>query len=107
MTCPNCNRTGNAFKRIFSKRSYGVNRYCVYCNAEVKVEYKWVKILILGVVILFALILFQLIMQFMGWPGMNGGVAGGLAAAAIAIFIRRSPFLEVSLISKPDKKSKK
>lgn len=107
MTCPNCKKSGNAFKRIFSKRSYGVNRYCIYCNAEVSVEYKWVKVLLLGVGTLLMLVLVQLTMQFAGMPGMNGGVAGGLAAAAIAIFIRRPPFVEIKLISKPKNKSKK
>ncbi len=106
MKCPNCNKSGNAFRRIFSKRSYGVNRYCIFCNAEVSVEYKWVKILVLGVFTLFGMILLQLILQFMGFPGINSGVAGGLAAAVIAIFIRRHPFVEITLISKPEKKKK-
>ncbi len=104
MICPNCNKSGNVFKRIFVKRSYGENRYCIYCNAEVSVEYKWFKILILGIVILFSLILLQLIMQFIGLPGMNSGVAGALAAAFIAIFIRRPPFVEIKLIKKAKKK---
>ncbi len=106
MKCPHCNKSGNAFRRIFSKRSYGVNRYCVFCNAEVSVEYKWLKILVLGVFTLFGLVLLQIILQFMGLPGINSGVAGGLAAAIIAIFIRRYPFVEINLISKPGKKNK-
>lgn len=108
MVCPNCKKSGNAFKRIFSKRpAYGQNRYCVYCNAEVSVEYNWGKVAILSFVVLIALIIIQLVIQSYGWPGMNGGVAGGLAAAIIAIFIKRSPFVDVQLISKPGKQKKK
>lgn len=107
MKCPNCGKSGNAFKRIFSKRSYGVNRYCVYCNAEVKIDYSWKKILILAIFTLFGLVLLQVILQFIGLPGINSGVAGGLAAAVLAIFIRRHPFVEISLVSKPEENKKK
>ncbi len=107
MVCPNCNKSGNVFRRIFVKRSYGENRYCIFCNAEVTVDYQWGKVMILGLVVLIALIIVQFLMQYYGWPGMNGGVAGGLAAAVIAIFIRRPPFVEITLIRRPGKNRKK
>jgi hypothetical protein len=102
MKCPHCKKSGNIFKRVFVKRSYGENHYCMYCNAEVKLEYKTKKILLLAVATLFGLVLTQLLLQFIGLPGMNSGVAGGIAGGTIAIFIQKHPFLEITLLNTPD-----
>lgn len=106
MECPNCHKQGNALKRIFSKRKGMPNRYCVYCNAEVKVNYNWSKISLLAAGIFVVLIILNYVLQTMGWPGITGGFAGGLAGAIIAVYMRKPPFMQVELI-KPSRKKRR
>jgi len=106
MECPNCHKTGNAFMRIFSRRGKSGTRFCTYCNAEVKLIYNWKKILILVVVVIIILVALNYILQSMGWPGITGGFAGGMAGAVIAIMMRRPPYLTIELVSKNKKKQR-
>lgn len=46
-------------------------------------------------------------MQAIGWPGISSGFAGGLGGSAIAVFMRKPPFLKVELISKTKTKKRK
>ncbi|MDD4156558.1 MAG: hypothetical protein PHY08_08315 [Candidatus Cloacimonetes bacterium] len=104
MECPNCHKTGNAFMRIFSKRGKSGSRFCTYCNAEVKLIYNWTRIFILVAVVIVVLIILNYVLQSLGWPGITGGFAGGMAGAVIAIFMRRPPFLKIELVNKNKKK---
>ncbi len=104
MECPNCHKQGNALKRIFSKRKGLENRYCVYCNAEVKLNYNWKKIILLAIGVFAGLVIINFLLQSFGWPGITGGFAGGLAGAIIAVYMRRPPFLSIELINKKKKK---
>ena len=107
MECPNCHKTGNVLKRIFSKRKCYENRYCAYCNAEVKLIYNWKNIFLLIALVIILLIIINFIMQAIGWPGISSGFAGGLGGSAIAVFMRKPPFLKVELISKTKTKKRK
>ncbi|MCK9254464.1 MAG: hypothetical protein GX793_02255 [Bacteroidales bacterium] len=105
MQCPNCNKTGNTFQRLFWKKKGQKNRFCIYCNAEVKLIYNWKRIALLSLVILVALVGLNFVLQYYNWPGINGGFAGGIGGALIAIYMRRPAFLKIELINKPKKKT--
>lgn len=68
--------------------------------------YNWKKIFFLVVLVLFALIIINIILQQFGWPGITGGFAGGIAGAFIAIMIQREPYLKIEA-AKPLKTRKK
>ena len=104
MECPNCHKSGNVLKRIFSRRGGSKTRFCIYCNAEVNLIYNWNKIFLLIAAIVVVLIVINVIFQAIGWPGITGGFAGGLAGAVIAVYMRRPPFLKVELVNKQKKK---
>ncbi|MDA3820748.1 MAG: hypothetical protein PF590_09840 [Candidatus Delongbacteria bacterium] len=101
MECPNCHHKGNLLKRPFVKRRGLPDQYCVNCGAWVRVRYKWKNIflLVLGVTVM--LLVVQLVLQSLNYPGLNGGMAGGIAGATTVIFMRRPAFVSVEL---PDKK---
>ncbi|MDD3686156.1 MAG: hypothetical protein PHE56_05255 [Bacteroidales bacterium] len=107
MKCPHCNRTGNAFQRIFMRQKGTKSRYCIFCGGEVVLKYNWGKIVLLSVGVLAGLILLNIILQIFGWPGINGGFAGGLGGAIIAIYMRKKPFLNIEAIAKEKKKRRK
>lgn len=107
MECPNCHKSGNAFKRIFSKRGTGDTRFCVYCNTEVRVIYNWSKILLLVLAIIAVLVIINLAIQNAGYPGISSGFAGGMAGAVLAIFMRRKPFLIIEPVITNRKKQAK
>ncbi len=104
MECPKCHRKGNALKRIFSRRKGFENRFCVHCNAEVKVIYNWSKIFLLILVIIAVLVILNIVLQAIGWPGISRGFAGGLGGAVIAVYMRRAPFVNIELVQKAKKK---
>jgi len=106
MECPNCHKTGNAFMRIFSRRGNTGSRFCTYCNAEVKLVYNWKRIFLLVAIVILVLIVLNFVLQYLGWPGITGGFAGGMAGAVIAIMMRRPPYLKIELVSKNKKKSR-
>ncbi len=107
MECPVCHKSGSAIKRIFSKRGSGDTRFCIYCNSEVRVNYKWGKIFLLTGAVILVLILVNVLLQYIGWPGISGGIAGGIAGAVIAISMSRPPFVEIELVEGKKKKNKK
>ena len=104
MECPNCHKKGNVLRKVFTRRKGFDNRFCIYCDAEVKTTFNWKKIflLILGIVV--GLIILNVVLQYIGWPGITGGFAGGLAGALIAVYMNRPPFITVDLIQKNKKK---
>ncbi|HXK81743.1 MAG TPA: hypothetical protein PLO05_06275 [Bacteroidales bacterium] len=104
MKCPNCNSTGNLLKRVFIKRKGLPNRYCVYCNAEVKLIYNWRKIFLLALIIIAVLMILHAVMVSVGLPGVSGGIAGGAAGAVLAIFMRKPPYLNIELVKHSNKK---
>jgi len=55
------------------------------------------------------LLVVQLVLQSLNYPGLNGGMAGGIAGATTVIFMRRPAFVSVELPGKkePDKPEKK
>ncbi len=107
MECPKCHRKGSVLKRVFSRRKGSDNRYCIYCDAEVKIIYNWKKIFLLILGIVFGLIILNFILQSAGWPGITGGFAGGTGGALIAVFMNRPPFVNVELVEKPKKKKRR
>ncbi len=107
MECPHCHKTGNVFQRLFTRRSKTGTRFCIYCNAEVRVNYKWMKIFLLALLLVVVLIVLNIVLQMIGWPGITGGFAGGIAGAVLAIYMRRPPFVEIELVPKQKKKSRK
>lgn len=104
MKCPRCNKTGNLFQRIFMQRKGSKSKFCIYCGAEVVLKFNWKKIAFLAIGVLVGLIVLNIVLQSLGWPGINGGFAGGMGGALIAVLMRRKPFLDVELISKEKKK---
>jgi hypothetical protein len=104
MECPNCHKSGNALKRIFSRRKGFENRFCVYCNAEVRVIYNWKKIFFLVAAVIGVLIIINIILQSIGWPGISGGFAGGMGGSVIAVFMHRPPFVNIELVKEVKKK---
>ncbi len=105
MKCPNCHKTGNTFKRIFSKRGNSTTKFCIYCNVEVNIIYNWKKIFLLVFVVILLLIIFDAILKYYEWPGISPGFAGGMAGATIAIFMQRPPFLRIEQIAKKKKRN--
>ncbi len=104
MKCPQCHRTGSIFQRLFTRKGKTGTRSCIYCDAEVMVKYKWGKVFLLAAVVFTILILVNLFLQMIGWPGITGSFAGGLAGAVMAVFMRRPPFVEIELVPKQKKK---
>lgn len=104
MICPNCKHSGNLLKRVFVKRKGLYNRYCVYCNAEVKIVYNWRKIFLLSLIVVAVLLLLHIILILIGLPGLSSGLAGGAAGAAIAIFMRKPSYVKIEMLTKPGKK---
>lgn len=80
------------------------SKFCIYCDAEVKLIYSWKKIIFLSIGVLIGLIVLNMVMRELGWPGLNGGFAGGMGGAVVAVFMRREPFLTVELVAKEKKK---
>lgn len=107
MECPNCHRRGNALKRIFSKRGNTGTRFCVYCNTEVRIIYNWKKIFVLSLVVLVLLLVLNVLLQMLGWPGITSGFAGGMGGAVIAIMIRREPYVKIELVNPPKTRKKR
>jgi hypothetical protein len=70
----------------------------------VNLVYNWNKIFLLIAAIIILLIVLNIVLQSLGYPGITGGFAGGLAGAVIAVYMRRPPFLKVELVSKQKKK---
>ncbi|MFO7878717.1 MAG: hypothetical protein ACQES0_01650 [Bacteroidota bacterium] len=108
MECPNCHHSGNLLKRPFVKRRGLPDMYCVNCGARVRVQYKWKNIAKLAFFVLVGLFVLHVIMIYAGLPGLNGGIAGGIAGALMVIFMRRPAYVDVEQIGgKKSKKSKK
>lgn len=107
MKCPNCHKTGNTFQRIFMRKKGHKNRYCIYCNTEVKLFYNWKKIGFLSIGVFGGLIILNTLIIYLGWPGINGGFAGGIGGSLIAIYMRRPPFLKIELANPANEKMKK
>ena len=106
MKCPHCQRTGNAFQRLFTKRGKTGTRFCIYCNAEVNLIYNWKKIFLLALILIVALLALNYLLQFFGLPGITGGFAGGMAGAILAIVMRRPPYLIIEQVTKEKKKKR-
>ena len=92
--------------RIFSRRGKSKNRFCTYCNAEVKLIYNWKRIFLLAAILIIVLIVLNIVLQSIGWPGITGGFAGGMAGAILAIFMRKPPYLRIELVGKEKKKKR-
>jgi hypothetical protein len=82
------------------------SRYCIFCGGEVALKYNWGKIVLLSIGVLVGLILLNIILQIFGWPGINGGFAGGLGGAIVAVYMRKKPFLNIEAIAKEKKKQR-
>ena len=104
MECPNCHSKGSVFKRVFSRKKGSQNRFCVFCGSEVKITYNWKKIFILCIIVMLCLFVINIVIQLLGAYGLTSGFSGGLAAAVIAIFMRKPPYTVIELVNKPGKK---
>jgi len=104
MECPNCHYTGNLLKRPFVKRKGLPDRYCVNCGAQIRLNYNYkaIGLLVIGIVAL--LIVIHLILLSLNYPGVSGGMAGGITGALMVVFMQRKPFLNIEHIQYKKKK---
>ena len=104
MECPNCHHSGNLLKRPFVKRKGLPDRYCVNCGAQIRLNYNYKAIGLLTAGIVAGLVLFHLILLSIGYPGVTGGMAGGITGALLVVFMQRKPFLILEHIQYKKKK---
>lgn len=57
--------------------------------------------------VIVALVLLNILLQYIGWPGVNGGMAGGMGGAVIAVFMSRPPFVVIEQVGAKKKKKKR
>jgi len=107
MKCPNCHKSSSAFNRIFSKKENNGIRHCLSCGAQVKFIYNYKKIFLLVIGLIAVLIVLNILFNSAGLPSIGGTYLGILGGAILAIFMRRSPFLEIELVSKPTRKKRR